>query len=224
MERDKDHREIRTIEQFTDLAGKYVLEIGCGNGRVTAGLADKAKKYVAIDPDSQSLTQARAKISGVEFRVGSGESLEFENASFDVVLFTLSLHHQESQLALQEAHRVLREEGQLIILEPAVDGEVQQFFNIFDDETEVLKRTREATEQSEFELEHRETFCSEWIFEDREEVYNYDFGHQNSTLDESCLKKINELLGDKIIHQPIHLKDKLIIFSLRKRAKDKENR
>jgi ubiquinone/menaquinone biosynthesis C-methylase UbiE len=216
MERDKDQREIRTIEQITNLDGKYVLEIGCGDGWVTAGLADKAKKYVAIDPDGQSLAQASAKISGVEFRIGSGESLEFENTSFDVVLFTLSLHHQESRLALQEAHRVLREGGQLVILEPAVDGELQQFFNIFDDETEVLKRTREAIERSEFKLEHQETFCSEWIFEDRKEVYNYNFGHQNSELDEFYLAKINEQLGAKITHQPIHLKDKLIIFSLRK--------
>ena len=220
MERDKDQREIRTIEQLTNLDGKYVLEIGCGDGRLTAELADKAKKYVAIDPDNKSLAQASAKIPGVEFRIGSGESLEFENASFDLVLFTLSLHHQESRLALQEAHRVLREGGQVIIVEPTADGEVQQFFNIFHDETEALKRALESIKGSEFELEHQEMFCSEWIFEDKEEVYNYDFSHQNSELDEFYLAKINEQLGAKINHQPIQLEGKLIIFSLRKREQD----
>jgi ubiquinone/menaquinone biosynthesis C-methylase UbiE len=217
MERDKEQREKRKIEQFTDLHDKHVLEIGCGDGRVTAWFADQAKKYVAIDPDSQRIAQAKATIPGVEFRIGSGECLDLENASFDVVLFTLSLHHQESRLALQEAHRVLREGGQLIILEPAVDGEMQQFFNMFFDETEVLKKTRKVIESSEFEFEQQETFYSEWTFENKEELYNYDFGYQHGELDDRLIEKIDGQLGAKLHAQPIHLKDKLLIFSLRKR-------
>jgi ubiquinone/menaquinone biosynthesis C-methylase UbiE len=216
MERDKEQNEKRKIEQFADLRGRHVLEIGCGNGRVTTWLADQAKKYVAIDPDSQSLTQAKAAIPRVEFRLGSGERLDFENSSFDVVLFTLSLHHQESRLALQEAYRVLRKGGQLIILEPAVDGEIQQLFNIFNDETMALVKTLESVKSSEFTLEHQETFYSEWTFENPEELYNYDFGYQDNELHENLIEKMERQLGAKLHARPIHLKDKLTILTLRK--------
>lgn len=218
MQRDNEKLEKQMLEEFTDLPGNRVLEIGCGDGRITEWLAGKAKEYTAIDPDGQSISEARTRLGGVDFRVGSGEKLEFESASFDVVVFTLSLHHQDSVLALAEAHRVLRENGQLVVLEPAADGELQQFFNIFDDERDAQAKALEAMESGDFELERQETFSTHWIFENKEDVYRYDFGAPETGPDASSIKKMNELLGKKLNHEPIHMEDKLIIFSLRKRG------
>ena len=218
MERDNEKKEKQMLEEFADLQGKHVLEIGCGDGRITEWLAGKAKEYTAIDPDGQSISEARDRVGGVDFRVGSGEKLEFENMSFDVVIFTLSLHHQDSSLALDEAHRVLRESGQMVVLEPAVDGELQQFFNIFDNEKDVQRKALEAMEAADFDLEEQETFYAHWTFENKEDVYRYDFGGPETGPDASGIKKMDELLGEKLNNEPIHLTDKLNIFSLRKRG------
>ena len=219
MERDIKNIEIPTIERFVDLCGKKVLEIGCGDGRITAHLAAKAKAYTAIDPDSQAIATAKANIKDVDFRVGSGEHLEFADTSFDVVLFTLSLHHQYPRPALQEAHRVLQPQGQLMVLEPAADGELQQFFNIFNDEREALKDSLQAIHTEDFTLNRKETFYTDWIFDDKEDVYSYDFGAQEYgiDMDDRVIEKMNNQLGAKLNDRPIYLRDKLNIFSLTKK-------
>ncbi len=141
MNYDKAQTTIKMIKKCVDLKDKAVLEIGCGTGKLAKELADETSKYVAIDSDCQSIKKAKSEKSNVDFRIGYGESLVFDFASFDVVLFTLSLHHQDSHGALMEAHNVLTENGQLVILEPSTAGELPQFFNLFNDWTEKLKST-----------------------------------------------------------------------------------
>jgi 2-polyprenyl-3-methyl-5-hydroxy-6-metoxy-1,4-benzoquinol methylase len=41
-----------------DLTGKRVLEIGCGNGRITTHLAQFAAHVTAIDPNEERIAQA----------------------------------------------------------------------------------------------------------------------------------------------------------------------
>jgi ubiquinone/menaquinone biosynthesis C-methylase UbiE len=91
MERDQGKKEFEKIEEIASLDGKVALEVGCGDGLVSAFLASKVKNLVAIDPDKEALEKAKENIQGVDFRLGSGEKLEFEDESFDLVLFTLSL-------------------------------------------------------------------------------------------------------------------------------------
>ncbi len=71
---------------------------------------------------------------------------------FDLVLFTLSLHHQNSSAALKEAYRVLKNNGKLIIVEPLVKGELQQFFHLFDDETLEIQNAYRSLMDSAFTL------------------------------------------------------------------------
>jgi len=219
MERDIKNMEIPTIERFVDLHDKKVLEIGCGDGRISASLAGKSREYTAIDPDIQSIATAVKTIKGIDFRVGSGENLEFADSSFDVVLFTLSLHHQDPRLALKEAHRVLRPQGQLMVLEPSADGELQQFFNIFHDEREVLNNSLNEIKSGLFTLNREEYFHTDWTFTDKEDLYNYDFGGQEYgiDIDDQVITKMNKLLGEKLEDRPIHLHDNLNIFSLTKK-------
>ena len=220
MQRDKEELEKKKLETYTDLQDHDILEIGCGNGRITKWLAPKAKQYKAIDPDKRSIDDARSSVDGVDFRIGSGERLEFENNSFDVVLFTLSLHHQDSFVALKEAHRVLRENGQLVVLEPAVDGELQQYFNIFHDEADAQQKVLENIEAGDFDLERQEVFYTHWYFDNKEDVYDYEFDEPGSILEPWAIEKMNTLLGEKANDQPIHLTDKLVILSLYKRGNE----
>ena len=106
-----------------------MLEVGCGEGRVTQFLARKSKKFTAIDADKKSIKIAKSKITGADISVGSGENMGFERESFDTLIFTYSLHHQNSRNALKETRRVLKTKGQLVVIEPAQDGEVMQFLS-----------------------------------------------------------------------------------------------
>lgn len=88
--------EIRLIEQFASLRGRRILEVGCGDGRLTFQYAPTAGAVLAIDPDRPSIEdaldeQARLRLGNVTFRVGSVERLPSRGAPFDVALFSWSL-------------------------------------------------------------------------------------------------------------------------------------
>jgi ubiquinone/menaquinone biosynthesis C-methylase UbiE len=103
--------DLTKIEEFVQLSGKTLLDIGCGDGRLTALLAGKPEAITAIDPDESRIETARGNISGVNFLVGSGEELDFAKETFDIVLFSYSLHHQNCTKALAEAGQVVRQTG-----------------------------------------------------------------------------------------------------------------
>jgi len=88
--------EVGLIGRHVRLKGRRILEIGCGDGRLTRQLAPLASNVVAIEPDSARIALARklAKavgISNVSFRVASAESLRVGGGPFEVALFSWSL-------------------------------------------------------------------------------------------------------------------------------------
>jgi ubiquinone/menaquinone biosynthesis C-methylase UbiE len=218
MEQDSDCVTLAKILQFADLRDQEVLEIGCGDGRITSQLVGKAKRLVAIDPDAGNIAQAKENMEGVGLHTGSGECLEFPSESFDVILFTLSLHHQDSNVALREAKRVLRDHGQVVILEPVNDGELEQVCNFFQDETQVLQDALHAIDASDFEVERSEVFYTYWEFENEDELYEWLFTYYQKPFDNSLVMLIGEFLGNKAKSLPIILQDKIIIVSLRKHS------
>jgi ubiquinone/menaquinone biosynthesis C-methylase UbiE len=91
-----DGMEVRLIERFTTLRGKRILEVGCGDGRLTFQYAPAAKRVLAFDPDRASIEDALDEqdwlnVRNVDFRVGSIEHLPARGAPFDVALFSWSL-------------------------------------------------------------------------------------------------------------------------------------
>lgn len=88
--------EPRLIERFVSLQKKRVLEIGCGDGRLTFQYARRASSVLAIDPDRPSIDYALSEQQGlgasnIEFHVGSIERFAWPGAPFDVALFSWSL-------------------------------------------------------------------------------------------------------------------------------------
>ena len=220
MEYDIQNKELKMIEQFVVLHDQKVLEIGCGEGRMSKLLAHNSREYIAIDPDEQSIDKAKSEISNIDFRIGSGEALEFEDGSFPVILFTLSLHHQESDLALKEAHRVLTANGQLIILEPLPNGELTQLFNLFDNETERIRNALNKIENCDFEIERKESFFTIMSFNDLDELCDYPFGRNGIQLEDRdrIIETLQQIRGPIASTKPIHLHDDFHIFSLRKKS------
>jgi 2-polyprenyl-3-methyl-5-hydroxy-6-metoxy-1,4-benzoquinol methylase len=124
---DPTNQYIATILSQCDLAGKDVLEIGCGKGRITRDLAQHARRVAASDPDADTLEKARAALSAanVEFMLAPTGVPDLPPESFDVVIYTLSLHHvpvAEMPDSLRKAARLLRKNGVIMVVEPGEGG------------------------------------------------------------------------------------------------------
>lgn len=126
MKRLKDEY-LTTIQTAVPLIGKAVLEVGCGNGSRSIQIAALCNQLVAVEPNTDRLSEAKQHhtATNIEYRQGSAESLPVSDAAFDVVLFTLSLHHVPSSkmsVAIDEAIRAVKPDGHIIFFEPAFEG------------------------------------------------------------------------------------------------------
>lgn len=93
---DPEGTELATLDRLVSFSGKRVLEIGCGDGRLTLSLAERAWHVLAIDPDRRAVARAGRVVprhlkDRVRFEVGQGESHEFPDEGFEVALFSWSL-------------------------------------------------------------------------------------------------------------------------------------
>jgi ubiquinone/menaquinone biosynthesis C-methylase UbiE len=93
---DTQRNEVHALAGVADWRGRRVLEIGCGDGRLTLRLASLGAVIEAIDPDAASIRAARralpARLAGrVRYRVGVAERLKYPAESFDRVVFAWSL-------------------------------------------------------------------------------------------------------------------------------------
>ena len=93
---DREGNEIRALKRVTNWRSKRVLEIGCGDGRLTRRLARFGADIEAIDPVPELIETARQKLprsfaSLVRFNVGKSSRLEYVKGTFDLTLFSWSL-------------------------------------------------------------------------------------------------------------------------------------
>jgi len=93
---DPDGVEIETIRQLVDVRGLGLLEIGCGDGRMTFACAREGASVFAFDPDEELIRKARAATprgleSRVRFEVGDAAEIELPKGEFDLALFSWSL-------------------------------------------------------------------------------------------------------------------------------------
>ena len=71
--------------------GHTVVEVGCGDGRLTASYAHEAASVVAIDPDAEAIAELVAELPQVDARAIGIDELVVPAESADVVLFAWSL-------------------------------------------------------------------------------------------------------------------------------------
>jgi len=216
MKDNSDQKIFETINLFCDINNKIILEIGCGNGRISSLLADKAKKLFGIDPDAGKIHEARNNLPSCNLIVGSGENICFPNEFFDLVIFTLSLHHQNSEMAIEEANRVLKNEGLILVIEPLIEGEVERVFAFVYNENQAKLDAQQVIIKSDLHVDDSKIFNAHWVFDSKEDLYESIFNYYNMEFNATTAQDIYDHLGDKADNRPIELTDKMVILSLSK--------
>jgi ubiquinone/menaquinone biosynthesis C-methylase UbiE len=115
----------------------HAVDLGCGPGFLVLEMAQQAPdlQITGIDLSNDMLAQAkdyaldRAVAGRVDFKVGDAANIPFPDASLDLVVSTLSLHHWGDPLViLNEINRVLRPGGAYMILDLRRDMSAPAYF------------------------------------------------------------------------------------------------
>lgn len=137
----------RLLAILSAIGAREVLDIGCGQGTLARMLAEAGHGVTGIDPAPEAIAAARDKGPGARFEIAAAEALPFDAARFDACLFLNSLHHVPVPLmgqALREALRVLRPDGEMIVVEPLAEGPFFEVMRPVEDETEIRRAAIDA--------------------------------------------------------------------------------
>jgi 16S rRNA A1518/A1519 N6-dimethyltransferase RsmA/KsgA/DIM1 with predicted DNA glycosylase/AP lyase activity len=87
----EQHEAAALARMVPSFAGRLVLEIGSGEGRLTRKYARDAAQVIAIDTDAEDVTELRRELPFVDARVVGVHDLVLPRHSVDVVIFSWSL-------------------------------------------------------------------------------------------------------------------------------------
>src|SRR5579859_2473507 len=100
-----------------------IADLGAGEGAFALLLAQRATKIIAVDTSAKMIEVGREQaqrhgLKNIEYRLGDMEELPIEDAAVDLVFFSQSLHHAlHPQRAVQEAWRILKPGGRIVVLD-----------------------------------------------------------------------------------------------------------
>ena len=121
------HYEAPRLRRLSTGKTGKVLEIGCGQGVGARIIYDlfSPEQYVGIDLDPRMIRRARKKAGGLPnatFVEGDVSSLDFADASFDLVVDFGIVHHVPNwRDALAEVRRVLKANGEFLFEELSLE-------------------------------------------------------------------------------------------------------
>jgi ArsR family transcriptional regulator len=100
-----------------------IADVGAGDGTLSLLLAQRAERVIAVDSSEKMVeygreTAKRHGVENVEYRHGDLEELPLADEEADIALLHQSLHHAlHPQKAVEEAWRILRPGGRIVILD-----------------------------------------------------------------------------------------------------------
>jgi ubiquinone/menaquinone biosynthesis C-methylase UbiE len=94
--RDPERIEQKILQEFLAQPIERVLDIGCGDGRLTWLFRGSAGEVIGLDIKMEELQRAHLSLSNTEstkvnFTAGRGEALPFTSETFDLAVFGWSL-------------------------------------------------------------------------------------------------------------------------------------
>ena len=113
--------------------GSRVLDVGCGNGRLLAKIAEKWHiEGFGVDISPNMVASAGARYPEFEFAVAGCDDLSFGERSMDVLTACCTYHHFPDVAAFTlEAKRVLRPGGSIYIADVYLPPVIRQTANVF---------------------------------------------------------------------------------------------
>ena len=91
---DPERRETRLLRRLVPFAGARVLDIGCGDGRLSNRISGWIESIVGVDQAGEDVGRARARkrLDDIaRFAVADASRLPFQDRSFDLALYSWSL-------------------------------------------------------------------------------------------------------------------------------------
>lgn len=109
----------KTLEFLPDLAGKVILDVGCGTGQLLEIVANQfpTTKLTGIDISPEMLAIAKSRVpAGTQLLEATAAQLPFPDEVMDVVVCNSALHYFTDPIrCLNEIKRVLKPGGTLVL-------------------------------------------------------------------------------------------------------------
>ena len=108
------------VEEAAPLAGKQVVDVGCGTGNAALLAAVRGARVTGVDPAPRLLDVARGRAAAaaldVTFRAGDAAALPVADSSADVVLSVFGvIFAPDARVAAAELARVTAEDGRILL-------------------------------------------------------------------------------------------------------------
>jgi ubiquinone/menaquinone biosynthesis C-methylase UbiE len=169
---------VNTLEFLTDVlgvAGKHLLDVGCGEGALAKALVSKGARITGMDPMPAAIEKARHFAPLAQFTCAPAQRMPFPDGHFEGAIFLNSLHHipgVSMRDALREAVRVSAPGARIAVIEPLAEGSFFEAFKLIDDETEVRHQAQAALQaavaEGDLRLAQSITFIRSESFQDFE--------------------------------------------------------
>jgi ubiquinone/menaquinone biosynthesis C-methylase UbiE len=111
------------VEELDLSAGRTVLDLGAGTGKLTRALVPTGAHVIAVEPGEQMLAELRRVLPDVETRLGPAEAIPLADDSVDAVTIGQAFHWFRHDEAVPELHRVLRPAGAVALIWNSRDQE-----------------------------------------------------------------------------------------------------
>lgn len=117
-------------------ARSLALEFGCGSGQLTAALASRFSRVIAIDASAEQIAAA-PRLAGVEYRVGRAEDGIAERGIADLIVAAQAAHwfdlpsfySSAARAARPDAILALASYGRIVLEDPALRAELDAFYD-----------------------------------------------------------------------------------------------
>jgi len=134
----KDNKEVfECFDSFFNGCSGSLLVYGCGAVDITRYLDKGFQQIIGIDISPESVRKLKAKIAEkhlghcVKVYLMDAHSLSFADHSFDYVIGQGILHHLDIERAMVEIHRVLKDSGRCLFLEPLGLNPIVNIYRFF---------------------------------------------------------------------------------------------
>src|SRR5947207_16006721 len=101
-------------EQLDLRAGRTVLDLGAGTGKLTRALVATGAHVIAVEPGDAMRAELSRAVPEAQALCGAAEEIPLPDASLDAIAVGQAFHWFRHDEALPELHRVLRDRKSVV--------------------------------------------------------------------------------------------------------------